>query len=144
MRGVFEFREYKEIITLVVFFLGGLFWLQRTYPDRDYVDSKVSHVDSKISQLNCLLTKNIEALDTQQRVSSHKAIVDKDTLMIFMFKMKEASLVQRQASLSQEDQENSQNMIREAQREQDEVTRLTAVAEDLTKSFKVGVCGGAS
>jgi hypothetical protein len=43
-------KEYKEIITIVLFFLGGVFWIQRQYPTKN-------DLKSEIGSLQCLVDK---------------------------------------------------------------------------------------
>jgi|GEM_PF-1338292 len=45
-----KLKEYKEIIAIVVFFLGGFIWLESQFP-------KKSDLKSEIKTLNCLLEK---------------------------------------------------------------------------------------
>ncbi len=45
-----KLKEYKEIISLVLFFLGGVYWMQNQFPTKK--DLKV-----EIGVLNCLLDK---------------------------------------------------------------------------------------
>lgn len=43
-------KEYKELLAIVVFFLGGFFWIQNRYPTK-------TDLRSEIRVLNCLLDK---------------------------------------------------------------------------------------
>jgi hypothetical protein len=45
-----KLQEYKELLTVVVFFLGGFFWIQNQYPTK-------TDLRTEIGVLNCLLDK---------------------------------------------------------------------------------------
>lgn len=45
-----KIKEYKELIAIIVFFLGGFIWLESQFPKKSYIKSEVK-------SLNCLLEK---------------------------------------------------------------------------------------
>ena len=45
-----KLKEYKEVITIIIFFLGGFFWLEGEFP-------KKSDLNSEIGSVRCLLDK---------------------------------------------------------------------------------------
>lgn len=53
-----KLKEYKEIITIIVFFLGGFAWLESQFP-------KKGELQSDIGTLNCLLEQYMQL--TQQQ-----------------------------------------------------------------------------
>ncbi len=55
-----KLREYKEVLTIIVFFLGGFFWIQKQYPTK--TDLKL-----EIGVLNCLLDKYMSLTQLQIR-----------------------------------------------------------------------------
>jgi hypothetical protein len=55
-----KLKEYKEVIVIIVFFLGGFFWLENQYP-------KKTDLKSEIGVLNCLLEKYMTLTQYQIR-----------------------------------------------------------------------------
>jgi seryl-tRNA synthetase len=51
-----KLKEYKEVVTIIVFFLGGFFWLESQFPKR-----------SDLATLNCLLEKYMTITQLQIR-----------------------------------------------------------------------------
>lgn len=58
-----KLKEYKEIITIIVFFLGGFVWLEAKFPQK-------SDLTYEIDYLNCRLTKQMELTQTQLRFNT--------------------------------------------------------------------------
>lgn len=56
-----KLKEYKELLTIVVFFLGGLFWIQNQFPTK-------TDLEAQIGELNCLLGKYMLLTQHQIRV----------------------------------------------------------------------------
>ena len=57
------FKEYKELIGIVIFFLAGFFWLENKYPTKE-------DLKSEVAVLGCLLDKYMEI--TQLQMSSQQ------------------------------------------------------------------------
>jgi hypothetical protein len=55
-----KLKEYKEVITIIIFFLGGFFWLQNEFP-------KKSDLNSEIGSVQCLLQKYMTLTQLQIR-----------------------------------------------------------------------------
>lgn len=55
-----KLNEYKEIIAIIVFFLGGFFWLEGEFP-------KKSDLNSEIGSVKCLLEKYMTLTQLQIR-----------------------------------------------------------------------------
>lgn len=55
-----KLKEYKEVLTIIVFFLGGFFWIQGQYPTK-------TDLKSQIGVLNCLLDKYMSLTQLQIR-----------------------------------------------------------------------------
>lgn len=78
-----KIKEYKEIITIVVFFLGGFAWLESQFP-------KKVELQSDIGTLSCLLEQYMQLTqqqflnqrlgeqirDLKEKLSSNGGIVD--------------------------------------------------------------------
>jgi hypothetical protein len=55
-----KLKEYKELIGILVFFLGGFFWLQREFPTK-------ADLKNEIGILNCLVDKYMTLTQRQMR-----------------------------------------------------------------------------
>lgn len=55
-----KLKEYKEVIAIIIFFLGGFFWLEGEFP-------KKSDLNSEIGSVKCLLEKYMTLTQLQIR-----------------------------------------------------------------------------
>ncbi len=55
-----KLKEYKELIAIIVFFIGGFFWLQSQYPNK--TDLKL-----ELATVRCQLSKYMEMTQMQIR-----------------------------------------------------------------------------
>lgn len=71
MRGLEKLIQYKEIITIITFFLGGFFWLQAEFPNKSDLNAQVgllnTNLKTEVGSLNCLLDSYM--LLTQLQIS---------------------------------------------------------------------------
>ncbi|MBL8028908.1 MAG: hypothetical protein JNL74_20960 [Fibrobacteres bacterium] len=58
-----KLKEYKELIAILVFFLGGFFWLNNRF-------STKSDLQQEIASLNCMLEKYMLLTQNQIRVQT--------------------------------------------------------------------------
>ncbi len=58
-----KLKEYKELISLMLFFLGGFIWADHTFPKKDDLKNEISY-------LNCQLDKYMELTQYQMRNQS--------------------------------------------------------------------------
>jgi len=66
-----KIKEYKEIITIIVFFLGGFIWLENQFPKKtdlkEETGSLKTDFKSQIKSLDCLLEKYMTMTQLQIR-----------------------------------------------------------------------------
>ena len=55
-----KLKAYKELLAIIVFFLGGLFWIQNQFPTK-------TDLKAQIGVLNCLLDKYMVLTQRQIR-----------------------------------------------------------------------------
>ena len=55
-----KLKEYKDIIAIIVFFLGGFIWIEKEFPNK-------SDLQSEIGSVNCLLDKYMTLTQLQIR-----------------------------------------------------------------------------
>ncbi len=55
-----KLKEYKELITIIIFFLGGFIWLNNQFPTK-------SDLTEEIGSLNCLVEKYMTLTQLQIR-----------------------------------------------------------------------------
>ena len=59
MRGLEKLKQYKEFIAIIIFFLGGFFWLQAEFPNKSDLNAQVgllnTNLKTEVGSLNCLL-----------------------------------------------------------------------------------------
>jgi hypothetical protein len=53
-----KLKEYKELVTIVVFFLGGFFWLQAEFPNK-------SDLKAELASMRCLLDNYMKLTQLQ-------------------------------------------------------------------------------
>lgn len=64
-------KEYKEFIAILVFFLGGFFWIDKEFPKKTDLESQVSAVEASVTSevrvLKCLLEQYMLVTQLQMR-----------------------------------------------------------------------------
>ncbi len=65
-----KLTEYKELIAILVFFLGGFFWLNKQFPTKDDLTAEKEDLKAEIASLNCLLDKYMFL--TQRQIRSQE------------------------------------------------------------------------
>jgi hypothetical protein len=78
-----KLKEYKEFISILLFFMGGYFWIDNQFPKKDDLENSVSGVESsltgQVKVLECLLDEymtltqlQIRAQDTEKEIDALK------------------------------------------------------------------------
>lgn len=87
-----KLKQYKEIIAIVVFFLGGVTWLYKEFPNKNYVEeqtgglrtdlaSQKTALQAEIVSLQCLVDKYMRLTQLQiQNANLSKEITDLDAI----------------------------------------------------------------
>ncbi|KWC36271.1 hypothetical protein WL51_19340 [Burkholderia ubonensis] len=70
-----KLKEYKELIAIVAFFLGGFLWIQEQYPTK-------TDLKSQIGVLNCLLGEYMLLTQQQLRVRDLERLIHDETSQI--------------------------------------------------------------
>lgn len=77
-------KEYKELVAILAFFLGGFFWIDNQFPKKEDLERQVSGVEASVSTqvmvLKCLLEQymlltqlQLGAQETEKQVRELKA-----------------------------------------------------------------------
>lgn len=64
-RALAKLNDYKEVLAIVIFFLGGVWWIQDRYPTK-------SDLKSQLTSVNCLLNKYMQLT---QRQLQHEQLI---------------------------------------------------------------------
>ena len=70
-----KLKEYKELIGIVVFFLGGVYWIQGQYPTK-------KDLKSEIGVVNCLLDKYMTLTQLQIRGRELERLIEEQSSQI--------------------------------------------------------------
>lgn len=71
-----KLKQYQEIITIIIFFLGGFFWVEDRFPQKTDLDSFEKRLQDKNEKLECLLKKNMSLVQDQVRVITLKQEIE--------------------------------------------------------------------
>lgn len=73
-----KIKQYQEMISIIIFFLGGFFWLQNQFPQKDDLESVKHQLQRENAVLKCLLKKNMILVQDQIQANSlEKSIKEK-------------------------------------------------------------------
>jgi hypothetical protein len=62
-----KLNEYRDVIALMVFFLGGLWWIQGQFPTKTDLNNQQASLKLQIKVLNCQLDKYMRMTQLQLR-----------------------------------------------------------------------------
>lgn len=75
-----KLSQYKEFISILVFFLGGFFWIDSQFPKKSDLETQVSSVNDNLSgqiiNLQCLLKKYMELTQLQISAQAKEKKID--------------------------------------------------------------------
>jgi hypothetical protein len=78
-----KLKEYKDVISIVIFFLGGFFWVQSELPKKDDLEAVKQELLTKNKVLKCLLKSNMTLVQNQIQASSlEKTIKEKQDYLV--------------------------------------------------------------
>jgi hypothetical protein len=119
-------HKYKEMITLMVFFMGGFFWLQREYASKNELTQQLSLTNQRIARLNCLLEANIDGVTAQLKLRILPVSIEQAE-----FKL--ATLQANVTSMSPVHQDLLQSAKRQLEIYRDELQKIKVDSEQLLK-----------
>ena len=80
-----KLKEYQELIAILVFFLGGFFWLESQFPQKTDLESVKTDLQKENAVLKCLLKKNMVLVQDQIQASAlEKSIKEKNEYIYFL------------------------------------------------------------
>lgn len=56
-----KLKQYKELIAIIVFFLGGFIWLDNQFPSKDDLKAQVAYLDCQLDMYMTLTQKQIHS-----------------------------------------------------------------------------------
>jgi hypothetical protein len=65
-----KLKQYQDIIGIVLFFLGGFFWIQTQFPQKSDLESVKQELQKENGILRCLLKKNMVLVQDQIQASA--------------------------------------------------------------------------
>ena len=68
-------KEYKELLAILVFFLGGFFWIQNRYPTKSDLRAEIQVLDCLLDKYMLLTQLQIRGRDLERLVQSLSAQV---------------------------------------------------------------------
>lgn len=74
-----KLKQYQDIIGIVIFFIGGVFWIQNQFPQKADLESVKTELQKENAVLRCLLKKNMMLVQDQIQASAlEKSIKEKN------------------------------------------------------------------
>jgi seryl-tRNA synthetase len=126
-----KLKEYKELITIMVFFIGGFVWLESHFPTK-------SDLKSEIASLNCLLEKymtltqlQIQGQDLEKKI--HEIDVKITSALSDNKKVELSPAMEYVLTELKQDLKNNQDKLRENKKEMEKINN------DLQKNVCVKV-----
>ncbi len=67
-----KLNQYKELIAIIVFFLGGFFWLQSEFPNKNDLKSELGSIRCQLDQYMKLTQLQILSQDQEKQLVTLK------------------------------------------------------------------------
>jgi hypothetical protein len=126
--------EYKEFITILVFFLGGVLWIFGYFATKNQLEEVHSGIKNQVQELRCLLNANRDFL--QGRMDSA------NLSQMLVENIQETNPLSQKPSLTPDEQSRLSRLKVAA----DDITRKLAAADNTTTQaadrLRSGGCGG--
>ena len=108
-----KLKEYKELISIIVFFLGGFIWVQNQFPTKSDLKANVGALSCLLDKYMTLTQRQLRGRDLERQVqelitqigmspdtSSNRAAVDLSPAMKLELDEKKADLTAKRNELN--------------------------------------------
>ncbi len=130
-----KLKEYRDVISLVIFFLGGFVWIQNELPKKDDLEAVKQELLIKNKVLKCLLKSNMMLVQDQIQANAlEKTIKEKQDYLGLSDQLREQDMSPAMKATLAEFKEDIANKKKQLT---DVVARMETTKSDLERN----ICG---
>lgn len=133
-----KLKQYQEIITIIVFFLGGFFWLNNQFPQKVDLESVKQQLQSENAVLKCLLKKNMMLVQDQIQASALEKNIKEKSEYIYFLSEKLNSEGQTMSPVMQIKLNETRE---EVAAQKDELKKVIAQMQEIKNQLEINSCG---
>ncbi len=63
-----KLKEYKELITIIVFFIGGFIWMEAQFPKKSDLQNEIASLDCMLEKYMTLTQLQMQGQDLQNQI----------------------------------------------------------------------------
>lgn len=133
-----KLKEYQDLIAIIVFFLGGFFWLNNQFPQKTDLESVKHELQEENAVLKCLLKKNMMLVQDQIQASAlEKNIKEKSEYIYFLSE----KLNTEGQTMSPVMQIKLNETKEEVAAQKDELKKVIAQMQEIKNQLEINSCG---
>jgi chromosome segregation ATPase len=141
-----KIKEYKEIIAIIVFFLGGFIWLENQYPKKTDLVTETGQLKtdliSRIRSLNCLLEKYMTLTQLQvHQQNLVNEIQELETRKSTLQSIDEATNLALSPAMKAEMKNDLDKINKEISDAEDDLKKNEDKMKDINDSLATHICG---
>jgi hypothetical protein len=134
-----KLKQYKEFIAILVFFLGGFFWLDSQFPKKSDLETQIGGVSDNLSgqilNLQCLLKKYMKLTQLQINAQTKEKTIDNLRQSVESLSEIEPDL------LSPRMRQVLNGFTEELEAEKAALSKIASDIEDIQGELKLQSCG---
>ena len=134
-----KLKQYKEFIAILVFFLGGFFWLDSQFPKKSDLETQIGGVSDDLSgqivNLQCLLKKYMKLTQLQINAQTKEKTIDNLRQSVESLSDIEPDL------LSPQMRQILNGFAEELETEKAALSKIASDIEDIQGELKLQSCG---
>lgn len=138
-----KLKQYQEIITIIIFFLSGFFWLQNQFPQKDDLESVKKQLQGENAVLKCLLKKNMILVQDQIQANSLEKTIKEKTEFAEILSKQLDSISSKVQGVSPAMQNRLNETREDLANQKDELKKVITRMQDTKNELERNICGEA-
>lgn len=136
-----KLKEYQETIAIIVFFLGGFFWLDSQFPQKTDLESIKHELRGENAVLKCLLKKNMILVQDQIQASALEKTIKEKTDYLYVLSDRLDKVNMEGQGISPSMKQTLNETKEEVANKKDELRAVITRMQDTKNELERNICG---
>lgn len=139
-----KLKEYQELITIIVFFLGGFLWLETQFPQKTDLETVKQDLQKENAVLKCLLKKNMTLVQDQIQASALEKSIKEKSEYLYVLTEKLDKLKTEGQGVSPAMDLSLNETKEEVANKKNELRQVISRMQDTKNELERNICGEAA